>query len=95
MVAKHVDKITPTNPEPNRLNRRVAVPTSIHSCHIIATAEQIKSLIRSHLEENGELFYTVALQLAAHEIKGLVDKSPITSRWAMIPKKFASRALRH
>lgn len=33
----------------------------------MATAEQIKSLIRSHLTENSEQFYTVALQVAAHE----------------------------
>jgi SpoVK/Ycf46/Vps4 family AAA+-type ATPase len=33
----------------------------------MATAEQIKSLIRSHLSENDERFYTLALQVAAHE----------------------------
>lgn len=33
----------------------------------MATAEQIKSLIRSHLSEDEERFYTLALQMAAHE----------------------------
>ena len=52
----------------------------------MATAEQIKSLIRSHIGEDPERFYTVALQLAAHEakqghtalahdIRDMVDKS--------------------
>lgn len=37
----------------------------------MATAEQIKSLIRSHFSNEPERFYTIALQLAAHEaIKG-------------------------
>lgn len=61
----------------------------------MATAEQIKSLIRSHLEEDGERFYTIALQLAAHEarqghaalaheIKGLVDKSRTKRKQAVV-----------
>ncbi len=61
----------------------------------MATAEQIKSLIRSHLEEDGERFYTVALQLAAHEarqghsslaheIKGLVDKSRLKNKQSVV-----------
>ncbi len=33
----------------------------------MATAEHIKSLIRSHLSEDDERFYTLALQVAAHE----------------------------
>lgn len=33
----------------------------------MATAEQIKSLIRSHLSDDDERFYTLALQVAAHE----------------------------
>ncbi len=33
----------------------------------MATADQIKSLIRSHLSEDDERFFTVALQVAAHE----------------------------
>jgi len=52
----------------------------------MATAEQIKSLIRSHLSADNERFYTLALQLAAHEaeqghlalahdIRDIVDKS--------------------
>jgi AAA+ superfamily predicted ATPase len=52
----------------------------------MATAEQIKSLIRSYTNENTEQFYTVALQVAAHEarlghgalahdIKALVDRA--------------------
>ncbi len=51
----------------------------------MATAEQIKSLIRSYTSEDRERFYTVALQMAAHEarqghgalaheIRELVDK---------------------
>jgi len=35
----------------------------------MATAEQIKSLIRSHLSDDDERFYTLALQVAAHEAK--------------------------
>lgn len=35
----------------------------------MATAEQLKSLIRSHLDNDQERFYTVALQLAAHEAR--------------------------
>ena len=52
----------------------------------MATAEQIKSLIRTHLSEDDERFYTLALQVAAHEaqqghsglaheIREIVDKS--------------------
>lgn len=33
----------------------------------MATAEQIKSLIRSHFSDDSERFYTIALQVAAHE----------------------------
>ncbi|MFW5489334.1 MAG: AAA family ATPase [Desulfovibrio sp.] len=51
----------------------------------MATAEQIKSLIRSHFDQDREQFTTIALQVAAHEarkghssiaheIRGLVDK---------------------
>lgn len=35
----------------------------------MATAEQIKSLIKSHFSNEPERFYTIALQLAAHEAK--------------------------
>lgn len=35
----------------------------------MATAEQIKSLIRSHLSDDSERFHTIALQLAAHEAR--------------------------
>jgi SpoVK/Ycf46/Vps4 family AAA+-type ATPase len=52
----------------------------------MATAEQIKSLIRSHLTDDPEQFYTIALQVAAHEaqqghgelahdIRTIVDKA--------------------
>ncbi len=52
----------------------------------MATAEQIKSLIRSHLGDDDERFYTLALQVAAHEahqghgalaheIREIVDKA--------------------
>ena len=54
----------------------------------MATAEQIKSLIRSHVSEQPEQFFTVALQVAAHEaqhghqslaheIRALVDKAKL------------------
>lgn len=35
----------------------------------MATAEQIKSLIRSHVSDQPEQFFTTALQVAAHEAK--------------------------
>ena len=35
----------------------------------MATAEQIKSLIRSHLSDDNERFHTIALQLVAHEAR--------------------------
>ncbi len=35
----------------------------------MATAEQIKSLIRSHISDQPEQFFTIALQVAAHEAK--------------------------
>jgi len=52
----------------------------------MATAEQIKALIRSHLAENSEQFYSIALQVAAHEaqqghgelaheIRAIIDKA--------------------
>lgn len=52
----------------------------------MATAEQIKSLIRNHFNDQSEQFFTTALQVAAHEaksghssfaheIRGLVDKA--------------------
>lgn len=52
----------------------------------MATAQQIKSLLKSHFENNYEQFLTIALQVAAHEarqghnvladeIKELVDKN--------------------
>ena len=52
----------------------------------MATAEQIKALIRSHLSMNAEQFYASALQIAAHEarqghealaheIKAMVDRA--------------------
>ncbi len=54
----------------------------------MATAEQIKSLIRSHFSDQSEQFFTVALQVAAHEarqghdalandIRSLVDKAKV------------------
>ncbi|NQU63795.1 MAG: ATP-binding protein [SAR324 cluster bacterium] len=35
----------------------------------MATAEQIKSLLRSHFSDDMERFYTIALQVAAHEAR--------------------------
>lgn len=55
----------------------------------MANADQIKSLIKSHLDNDSERFLTIALQLAAHEarqghsgladdIRSMVDKSKVT-----------------
>ena len=33
----------------------------------MATATQLKMLVKSHFEENNEKFNTIALQIAAHE----------------------------
>lgn len=52
----------------------------------MATADQIKALIRSHMSDDPERFYTIALQVAAyeaqqghgalaHDIREIVDKS--------------------
>ena len=52
----------------------------------MATAEQIKALIRSHFNDNPELFFTIALQVAAseahkgrgalaHDIRTIIDKA--------------------
>lgn len=52
----------------------------------MATAEQLKSLIRSHLSDDAERFYSIALQVAAHEalqghgalahdIRDIIDKA--------------------
>lgn len=52
----------------------------------MATAEQLKSLIRSHFSEDSERFHTIALQVAAyesqqghgalaHDIRDIVDKA--------------------
>lgn len=57
----------------------------------MATAEQLKSLIRSHISGDPELFLTVALRVAAHEagqghgalaqdIRKLIDKSRLEKR---------------
>lgn len=57
----------------------------------MATAEQIKSLLRSHFDNDSERFLTISLQVAAHEakqghvaladdIKNLVDKAKRTDR---------------
>lgn len=65
----------------------------------MATAEQIKTLIRSHFSEESERFFTAALQVAAHEarqghtalaheIKLLVDKARQTQKEG--PIKFPS-----
>lgn len=61
----------------------------------MATAEQIKTLIRSHFSEEPERFYTTALQVAAHEaqqghgelareIRSLVDRARGEKRTAVI-----------
>jgi len=35
----------------------------------MASANQLKSLLKSHAEGNEERFYSIAMQLAAHEAK--------------------------
>ena len=35
----------------------------------MASAAQLKALLRSHLEGDDERFYSVAMQVAAHEAK--------------------------
>lgn len=35
----------------------------------MATATQLKMLVKSHFEENNEKFNTIALQIAAHEAR--------------------------
>ncbi|MCC5841857.1 MAG: ATP-binding protein [Opitutales bacterium] len=61
----------------------------------MATAEQIKTLIRSHFSEESERFFTAALQVAAHEarqghsalaheIKSLVDKARQTQKQRLL-----------
>ena len=63
----------------------------------IATAEQIKSLIHSHLQNDSERFLTTALQLAAYEahrghttlareIRSIIDKKK-ASRLEVVPFK--------
>jgi AAA+ superfamily predicted ATPase len=63
----------------------------------VATAEQIKSLIKSHFGDDSERFITIALQVAAHEaqqghgelahkIRLIVDKARQDKRSAVILK---------
>jgi AAA+ superfamily predicted ATPase len=73
----------------------------------MATAEQIKNLIRSHLTSNSEQFYASALQIAAHEarqghdilaneIKEMVDrarKKPVATNIIAFPQELAGLIL--
>ena len=73
----------------------------------MATAEQIKALIRSHLNMNAEQFYASALQIAAHEarqghdvlaqeIKSLVDqakKTPVIKNVIAFPQELSGLIL--
>lgn len=73
----------------------------------MATAEQIKTLIRSHLTSNSEQFYASALQIAAHEarqghdilaneIKEMVDrarKRPAATNIIAFPQELAGLIL--
>lgn len=63
----------------------------------MATADQIKALIRSHLEGDDERFRAVAIQVAAHaarqgkgqvatEIKALVDEAHAKARARSAPR---------
>ena len=62
----------------------------------MATAEQLKSLISSYADKNSERFYTIALQVAAHEasqghgaiateIRNIIDRSKQLARTTVIP----------
>lgn len=62
----------------------------------MSTAEQIKSLIRSHFSDDMERFYTIALQVAAHEalqghgelaneIRDILDKAKRDARPKPMP----------
>jgi len=62
----------------------------------MATAEQLKALIKSHFNNDRERFYTISLQLAAHEskqghtalaktIRDIIDKERRESRTNIIP----------
>lgn len=62
----------------------------------MATAEQLKALIKSHFSNDRERFYTTSLQLAAHEskqghtalaktLRGIIDKERRESRTNIIP----------
>jgi len=64
----------------------------------MATAEQLKALLKSHAERDDQRFYSVALQVAAKEarqghnklagdIKALVEKSQKTSKLEVTPSK--------
>jgi SpoVK/Ycf46/Vps4 family AAA+-type ATPase len=62
----------------------------------MATAEQLKALIKSHFSNDRERFYTISLQLAAHEskqghtdfakaIRNIIDKERRESHTNIIP----------
>jgi hypothetical protein len=62
----------------------------------MATAEQVKSLVRSYSSDHSEHFYTVALQIAAHEarkghislaqeIRNIVDEAKVQETKKIIP----------
>jgi len=62
----------------------------------MATAEQLKALIKSHFSNDRERFYTISLQLAAHEskqghtalaktIRDIIDKERRENRTNIIP----------
>lgn len=64
----------------------------------MATAEQIKSLLRSHVDRDDQRFYSIALQMAAQEarqghhklagdIKAMVEKSQKTSTLGLASSK--------
>ena len=68
----------------------------------MARAEQIKSLIQSHLQGEGDRFLTTALQLAAHEahkgdtsfaheIRSIIDKQKKPARLRVVASAGGSR----
>ncbi len=64
----------------------------------MATADQLKALLKSHADRDDERFYSIALQVAAKEarqghsklasdIKALVEKSQKNSKFGIAPSK--------
>ena len=70
----------------------------------MATAEQLKALIKSHFSNDRERFYTISLQMAAHEskqghvalarsIRDIIDKEREKPKTNIIPFPGALKGL--